>query len=122
MKQFLVFNIICVIGYLLLPLTSVAIFYGWIFLLGISVGFWAIFVTIAAEQFGTNLRATVATTVPNIARGSLNIISITFATLIPILGMKFSALSIGIACTVIALLALIPLKETFAKDLNYTEH
>ena len=122
MKQFLVFNIICVIGYLLLPFTSVAIFYGWIFLLGISVGFWAIFVTIAAEQFGTNLRATVATTVPNIARGSLNIISITFATLIPILGMKFSALSIGLACTVIALLALIPLKETFAKDLNYTEH
>lgn len=115
MKQFLVFNIICVIGYLLLPFTSVAIFYGWIFLLGISVGFWAIFVTIAAEQFGTNLRATVATTVPNIARGSLNIISLTFATLIPILGMKFSALSIGLACTVIALLALIPLKETLQK-------
>lgn len=122
MMEFLVFNIICVFGYLLLPFTSVAIFYGWIFLLGISVGFWAIFVTIAAEQFGTNLRATVATTVPNIARGSLNIISLSFAALIPLLGMKFSALGIGIACTAIALLALIPLKETFAKDLNYTEH
>ena len=86
--------------------------------------FWISFtsVYICAEQFGTNLRATVATTVPNIARGSLNIISLSFAALIPLLGMKFSALGIGIACTAIALLALIPLKETFAKDLNYTEH
>jgi hypothetical protein len=73
--------------------------YWWIFILGISVGFWAIFVTIAAEQFGTNLRATVATTVPNIARGSLNIISVAFAAIISVL----------------------PLEETFGKDMNYVE-
>jgi hypothetical protein len=95
--------------------------YWWIFILGISVGFWAIFVTIAAEQFGTNLRATVATTVPNIARGSLNIISVAFAALIPMIGMKYAALCVGLACTAIAIISVLPMEETFGKDMNYVE-
>jgi len=121
MFQFLAFNAFCSIGYLMFPFTSSAALYWWIFVLGISVGFWAIFVTIAAEQFGTNLRATVATTVPNIARGSLNLISVAFAALSPMIGMKYSALCVGIACTIIAILSVIPLEETFGKDMNYVE-
>jgi MFS family permease len=121
MFQFLAFNAFCSIAYLLFPFTSSAALYWWIFVLGISVGFWAIFVTIAAEQFGTNLRATVATTVPNIARGSLNLISVAFASLAPVIGMKYSALCVGVACTLIAILSVIPLEETFGKDMDYVE-
>lgn len=40
-------------------------------LMGIGIGYWAMFVTIGAEQFGTNLRATVATTIPNMVRGTV---------------------------------------------------
>lgn len=121
MLQFLTFNAFCFIGYLTIPFSSAMMMYWWIFILGISVGFWAIFVTIAAEQFGTNLRATVATTVPNIARGSLNIISVAFAALIPMIGMKYAALCVGLACTAIAIISVLPLEETFGKDMNYVE-
>jgi MFS family permease len=121
MLQFLTFNAFCFIGYLTIPFSSAMMMYWWIFILGISVGFWAIFVTIAAEQFGTNLRATVATTVPNIARGSLNIISVAFAALIPMIGMKYAALCVGLACTAIAIISVLPMEETFGKDMNYVE-
>ncbi len=46
--------------------------------MGFSTGFWAIFVTMGAEQFGTNLRATAATTIPNLVRGSLPLINLLF--------------------------------------------
>lgn len=121
MREFVAFNGICAVGYLFLPFDSAFMLYGWIFLLGVSVGFWAIFVTIAAEQFGTNLRATVATTVPNIARGSLNLISAVFAALIPMMGIRFSALCVGLACTAISLFSINPLAETFGKDMDYVE-
>ncbi|HCD48522.1 MAG TPA: MFS transporter, partial [Cryomorphaceae bacterium] len=41
-------------------------------IMGFGTGFWAVFVTIGAENFGTNLRATAATSIPNMVRGSLN--------------------------------------------------
>ena len=47
-------------------------------MLGFSTGFWAIFVTMGAEQFGTNLRATAATTIPNMVRGALPLINLVF--------------------------------------------
>src|ERR1700743_4011288 len=49
--------------------------------LGFSTGFWAIFVTMGAEQFGTNLRATAATTIPNMVRGSLPLLNLLFKDL-----------------------------------------
>ena len=49
--------------------------------LGFSTGFWAIFVTMGAEQFGTNLRATAATTIPNMVRGALPLINMLFLDL-----------------------------------------
>ena len=57
---------------------TVSQFYLMAFLLGCSTGYWAIFVTIAAEQFGTNLRATAATTIPNMVRGALPLINLLF--------------------------------------------
>jgi len=80
-----------------------------------------LFVTIAAEQFGTNLRATVATTVPNFVRGSINIFTPLFLAGSHYFGLIGSAGMIGIATIVVALLAIWKMEETFAKDLDYTE-
>ncbi|HEY6902334.1 MAG TPA: MFS transporter, partial [Puia sp.] len=100
--------------------------------LGFGTGFWAMFVTMAAEQFGTNIRATVATTVPNMARGSLVLVSLLFERLQGVLNpAKDKALEghayfqsgwiTGIIVFVIAFIALVMTKETFGKDLNYIE-
>ena len=92
--------------------------------LGFSTGFWAIFVTMGAEQFGTNLRATAATTIPNMVRGSLPLINLMFVNLFQnSIGWPFvkSAMITGIIVMSITLIAAYFTEETFHKDLNYTE-
>ncbi len=90
-------------------------------LLGFSVGFWVIFVTIAAEQFGTNIRATVTTTVPNFARGSLIPLTALFTFAKAHLGLLYGAMAIGVFSLVVAFWCLSGMKETFDEDLNYME-
>ncbi len=89
--------------------------------LGFGTGFWAIFVTIAAEQFGTNIRATAATTVPNMVRGSLAFISVLFTAMQPSLGYVKSGWVTGIILMLITVVAAIMTEETFNKDLDYVE-
>ncbi len=89
--------------------------------MGFAVGYWTTFITIAAEQFGTNIRSTVATTVPNFVRGSLILITIGFKSLVSHYGMVNSGYIMMAILTVLALLSLSQLKETFGKDLNYVE-
>src|SRR5262249_11341935 len=85
---------------------STEAFYTIIFFLGVTMGYWAVFVTIGAEQFGTNLRATVATTVPNFARGALPLITLSFAAArATSLGLLGAGVVVGVACIAIALLA-----------------
>lgn len=97
-------------------------FYGICGLLGFSLGYWAVFVTVASEQFGTNLRATATTTVPNWVRASLVPISMTFEGLHQG-GMTLveSALWLGLALVTIAALALHGLRETHGRDLDFVE-
>jgi len=90
-------------------------------LLGFAGGYWAIFVTVAAEQFGTNLRATVATTVPNLVRGMVVPITMLFQFCRGIFGMESGALLVGGLCIAAAFLSLSALEETFHKDLDYYE-
>ncbi len=92
--------------------------------LGFSTGFWAIFVTIGAESFGTNLRATAATTVPNMVRGALPLITILFKWLQSGMGQTFvnAAIITGIIVFIISLTAAIAIEETFNKDLDYLEY
>jgi len=90
--------------------------------MGFAVGYWTLFITIAAEQFGTNIRSTVATTVPNFVRGSLILINTAFVALKGRYGMIDSGYIMMAILTVLALLALSQLKETFNKDLNYVEN
>jgi putative MFS transporter len=101
--------------------TSLTVFYGVCLLLGISIGYWAMFVTIAAEQFGTNVRATAATTAPNFVRGSVVVLNLLLGWLRPSLGLQAAGLVVGIVALSVAFAALRGLKETFGRDLDYVE-
>ncbi len=107
--------------YLNLAGASLGAFYATCFALGFFAGYWAIFVTIASEQFGTNIRATATTTVPNFVRGSLVAVSALFTFLRPSQGILGAAGITGALCFALALAALAGLKETFGKDLDYLE-
>jgi len=104
-----------------------ATFYLIVLFLGFGVGYWAVFVAVAAEQFGTNIRATVATTVPNFIRGSVVPITLAFNFLKSYkiggvaIGVVNSAAIVGTICILIALWALRGLDETHGKDLDYIE-
>jgi MFS family permease len=96
-------------------------FYSTCVALGLAIGYWAVFMTTAAEQFGTNIRATVTTSVPNFVRGSVIPMTLLFRYLIPSIGLISSGIMVGVIALVIGFLALISLKETFGEDLDYTE-
>jgi hypothetical protein len=124
MAIFLALDVLAVTGYLALPFSSPAMFYLGHFILGFSVGFWVIFVTIGAEQFGTNLRSTVATSVPNFARGMQVPINESFKYLKnpAVTGSVITAgYIVGAVCLSIAFIALWGMKETFHRDLDYVE-
>jgi MFS family permease len=98
------------------------VFYAVCFVLGVSVGFWALFVTVAAEQFGTNLRATVATTAPNFARGAVVGLVPAFKYLSGALGGIIpGAAVLGGLSLLVAFWAVSTLPESYGKDLNYVE-
>ncbi|MGK6352931.1 MFS transporter [Parapedobacter sp. DT-150] len=95
----------------------------WIaFCMGIAVGYWATFVTIASEQFGTNLRATVTTTAPNFVRGALIPSTLLFEFLVRQFNIITAAYLMIFLLTGIAIFALSQLKESFDKDLDFVEH
>jgi putative MFS transporter len=89
--------------------------------LGFGTGFWAIFVTMAAEQFGTNLRATAATTVPNMVRGALPLIILLFKFLRDYMSYVQAGIITGIVVMIVGIIAVALTHETFGKDLNYVE-
>ncbi len=118
---FIILSFCFVLVYLLVPVTSVTIFYAICVCLGLCNGYWTLFVTVAAELFGTNLRATVATTVPNFVRGAVIPLTALFVIGKSYVGIVYSALIIGVLAFAVALLALRYLEETYSKDLDYTE-
>lgn len=114
----------CIVALLLffnLPNYGANTFYFICALLGFGTGFWALFVTMAAEQFGTNIRATVTTTVPNIVRGSLVITTFIFDSLQPRFSFVQSGWITGIIIMSIACMALFFTYETFHKEMDYVE-
>jgi MFS transporter, putative metabolite:H+ symporter len=96
-------------------------FYTLCFALGFSVGYWAVFVTIAAEQFGTNIRATVATSVPNFVRGSVVPTTLAFQYLSHFYGVTTGVIIVAIFVFSLAAGSLWNMSETYGKDLNYME-
>ena len=124
-KKIIFFSLLFVSAMVLVYLNSFRIssgmFYLLCFVLGIFIGYWAVFVTIASEQFGTNLRATVTTTVPNFVRGSVVLITLSFHGLIQPFGLIGAAYIVGFVTIALAFIALYFMEETFDKDLNYLE-
>jgi MFS family permease len=121
MLIFLILSAISVVAYLSARGITNNQFIWLCFFMGFAVGYWATFVTIAAEQFGTNIRATVTTTVPNFIRGSLIPINSLFNVFVLHYGMIKSGYMMMAILTVLALLCLSQLKESFHKDLDYIE-
>jgi MFS family permease len=91
------------------------------FLMGCAIGYWAMFMTIAAEQFGTNLRATATTTVPNMVRGTVILMVAGFQALKPSVEVIGAAAVVGIICFLISYASLFTMKESFGRDLNFLE-
>ena len=118
---FIVFTLAAMAAYFFCAGFSEATFYLVILFLGFGVGYWAVFVTIAAEQFGTNIRATVATTVPNFVRGAVVPLTMMFNHFKSQIGIVPIAALIGVLCILVALWALLGLDETHGKDLDYIE-
>jgi MFS transporter, putative metabolite:H+ symporter len=136
-RLFIILTLGFILLYLFSPIKSETFFFVTCFALGFGIGYWALFVTIAAEQFGTNLRATVATSVPNFIRGTVVPLTLLFKYLRNSLGEYFSngnsaedakhmgiiygALIVGLFTIFIAFLALRAVDETFGRDLNFEE-
>ncbi|MFZ4400888.1 MAG: MFS transporter [Bacteroidales bacterium] len=101
---------------------SPAMFYSVLLLLGIPMGgLWSIFVTTASEQYGTNLRATVTTSVPNFVRGATILITYLLGALTPLYGLWNAGVIIGVFFIILALLSVFFIEETYGKDLDYIE-
>jgi len=107
--------------YLTTPRTSLIYLYTLCFALGLATGYWAVFVTMASEQFGTNIRATVTTTTPNFVRGALVPLNFAFQAARASWGILWGAGIVGAVSVLIAVLGLSGLDETFGKNLDYCE-
>lgn len=118
---FLVATLVLVLVYLHLTGVDAAVFYTVCVGLGLATGYWATFVTIGAEQFGTNIRATVATTVPNFVRGSVVPLTLGFSYFRGHMSLVDAAMTVGLISLTSAFIALYFLRETFSKDLDYFE-
>jgi MFS family permease len=118
---FMGLTVLGIIAYFTVASASLVAFYSCCLGLGVSVGYWAVFVTVASEQFGTNIRATAATTVPNFVRGAVAGLTTAFTALKGLLGVSQSAMVVGAATLVVGAVSLYSLDETYGKDLDFVE-
>jgi predicted MFS family arabinose efflux permease len=132
----LVFTLIFCVVYLYVPV-SAASFYGIALAMGFGIGYWAMFVTIGAEQFGTNLRATAATTIPNMVRGSVILMTTVFAGFktgtmmipltnspmisVPSVGIITAGAIVGVIAFALGFYSILTIAETHGKDLDFVE-
>lgn len=120
---FLVLSAISISCYFFIKNMQLSTFYAVCFFLGFSVGYWVIFMTIAAEQFGTNIRATVTTTAPNFVRGAVVPLTLLFQYLHGLFNNSLinAGIVVSVLCLGLAFWSLAKMKETFSKDLDYVE-
>ncbi len=118
---FILLSVSLVLVFLLAPIHSSTMLYIVCACLGFSSGYWTLFITVAAELFGSNLRATVATTIPNFVRATVIPLTALFVLLKGHTGIIYGALIVGLLAYLLALVALYFLEETFTKEMDYTE-
>ena len=114
-------SLICSIVYLYAGIKTATGLYTICTFAGFSVGYWAMFVTIGAEQFGTNLRNTAATTIPNMVRGTVILMTSLFAYLKPSMSIFNAAAVVGIIAFIFAFYSIFTIPETHGKDLDFLE-
>lgn len=117
----MLFTFVCSIIYLFGGVKSANAFYTICLLLGFGIGYWAMFVTIGAEQFGTNLRATAATTIPNMVRGTVVLMTTLFAYFKTSFSVLESGAGVGLICFVIGFYCILTIQETHDRDLDFLE-
>ena len=117
----MLFTLVFAIAYLFGGVQRTSVFYGLTLLLGFGIGYWAMFVTIGAEQFGTNLRATAATTIPNMVRGTVVLMTTLFGWFKNEFSVIESGALVGVLCFVIGIYCTLTIGETHDKDLNFLE-
>lgn len=120
---FMVTSILGIVAFYLLAPRGHIWFYGLILVLGFAVGYWAVFMSVAAESFGTNIRSTVTNTAPNFVRGTVVVINLAYEFLKYRLhyNSMWANITVGVVVFAVAIWALTRLEETFGKDLNYIE-
>ncbi|MGB4101602.1 MAG: MFS transporter [Alphaproteobacteria bacterium] len=119
--SFLISSFVVSLALLLSPIGSAKLFYAMFFPLGFCGGFWIVYLTAVAEQFGTNLRATVTTSVPNFVRGATVPITLGFTYLMSSLGVLGSATAVCVVVFVLGIMALWRLQESYGVDLDFVE-
>jgi len=92
-----------------------------IFAIGLGQGYWTVFITMAAEQFGTNIRATVTTSVPNFVRAMVVPMTLVLNVIRNPVGLINSTMLIGGAVFALAFWSLYVMKETYGRDINFVE-
>ncbi len=100
---------------------TVGMYYFYCVWLGLGTGYWAMFVTIGAEQFGTNIRSTAATTIPNMVRGTLVLMILMFNYFKPSTGVLWSAVIVGVIAFAIGIYSTLTIPETHDRDLDFIE-
>jgi len=115
------FTLLGCLIYLFAGIQSVTMFYSLALIMGFGIGYWAMFVTIGAEQFGTNLRATAATTIPNMVRGMVILMTGIYGYFKPISTPIYAAAIVGVICFVLGFYCTLTIAETHDKDLDFLE-
>lgn len=109
------------VAYLVFPAQSLTGFYVRVAWLGLGIGIWAVLITTISELFGTNIRATATTAIPNFIRAFFIPLSFTFKALTPSLGLVNSAALVGIGSVIFSGIMIYNLPETFGRDLAFDE-
>lgn len=118
----LAFTLIGVILLLFGPVPTPGWYYFYCVWLGLGTGYWAMFVTVGAEQFGTNIRATAATTIPNFVRGLLVGMTFLFETFKNAhLGIIISGTLVGLIVFALSIYSTLTVPETHGRDLDFVE-
>lgn len=89
--------------------------------LGLGTGYWAMFVTVAAEQFGTNIRSTATTTVPNMVRGLVPVMLLGFDFFKVDYGVIVSVVIVGVVVFALGIYSTLTVVETHGRDLDFVE-
>lgn len=118
---FMLWTLVAALIYLFAGINKASTLYGLALCLGLGIGYWAMFVTIGAEQFGTNLRATAATTIPNMVRGTV----VLMTTLYGYFKHSFTVIEagalVGLLCFTIGIYSILTIPETHDRDLDFIE-